>query len=124
MADKTGYRPEEVGAKRRFRDLGDGSFAEVTAPLTADNVFVGSVDATISSTTLRGANESRRGLLIFNDCNKALFLKYGSAASESDFSVKIAAGGYWEMPSPIYLGSIRGLWAAAPTGAARITELS
>lgn len=90
----------------------------------AQSATVTSVNASAASVTLKAANASRHGLLIFNDADKALYLKYGATASATSFTVKIAAGGYSEMPQPIYQGVVDGIWEAGPTGAARVTELT
>lgn len=65
-------------------------------------------------------NRFRR--LVFNDSNVALYLKFGTAAALTDFTVKIAIGGYYEFPLPLYGGIVTGIWDAAPTGNARLTE--
>lgn len=93
------------------------------SPVPAASATLSNVAASATSVTLKAANSLRRGLFIFNDADKALSLKYGATASASSFTVEIAAGGYWEMPQPIYQGIVDGIWEAGPTGAARITEL-
>jgi hypothetical protein len=60
--------------------------------------------------------------MFFNDSDKVLYLKFGSGASATSFTVKIAVDGYFELPSPVFTGLIHGFWAAGPTGACRITE--
>lgn len=84
---------------------------------------VSNVASSASSVTLKAANTSRRGLLIFNDSTQVLYVKYGATASTSSYTVQIAAGGYWEMPQPPYTGVVDGIWAAS-NGNARVTELS
>ena len=63
---------------------------------------------------------------MFNDSTANLFLKLGATASTTVFTVKIAAGGYWEMPvtpsGQCYGGTVDGIWDAA-NGSARLTEL-
>lgn len=59
---------------------------------------------------------------MFNDSDKTLYLKYGDECSTSSYTVQIAAGGYWEMPLPVYRGRIDGIWASGPTGSAQVTE--
>jgi len=81
-----------------------------------------SVAGATSSTSLLASNSSRLGATIYNDSAAALYLKLGATASTSSFSVKIAAGGYYEVPFN-YTGAIDGIWDSA-TGNARITELA
>lgn len=92
-----------------------------TRPSTSS---VTNVSAQATSVTVAAANAARRGLLVFNDADKNLYLKLGATASVTSYSVRIAAGGYYEVPNPSYSGIVDGIWEAAPTGAARVTELS
>jgi len=108
----------------KVEDVGDGTFALSNAEAPAAAASLSNVSSSASSVTLKAANTSRRGLLIFNDADKTLNVKYGATASSSSFTVQIAAGGYWEMPKPIYQGTLDGIWATGPTGAARVTELT
>lgn len=93
----------------------------VVASAGPASATVTQVASSATVVTLQAANADRRGLLIFNDSTAALYVKYGSAASATSFSVKIAAGGYWEMPQPPYSGIVTGIWASA-NGNAYVTE--
>lgn len=83
---------------------------KVAAATSAVTLFVGSTSLD------RGAR------VVFNDSAAVLYLKYGPAATDDDWTVKIAAGGYWEAPGGIYDGLITGVWATA-TGSGRCTEV-
>ena len=63
-------------------------------------------------------------VIVYNDSTEILYLKYGATASTTSYTVQIPAGGYWEMPFPIYTGAIDGIWANNASGVARITELT
>lgn len=80
------------------------------------------VASSTASVSLREANTSRRAALVFNDSTAALYLKFGATASATSYTVQIAAGGFYELPQPIYTGVLDGIWAAA-NGAARVTEV-
>lgn len=84
---------------------------------------VTSVADTASSTTLLSSNSSRRGASIFNDSTEILYVKFGTTASATDFTVKMAAGAYYEVPFG-YTGRIDGIWANNASGSARMTEIS
>lgn len=61
---------------------------------------------------------------IYNDSSADLYVKFGTAASPTDFTVKIPAGGYYEVPGTgPYGGIITGIWSAA-VGNARCTEVA
>ena len=90
-------------------------------PSTFANVYTyPSVD---ESGEIIAANPYRKGFKIFNNSTQVLYVKYGSEASSSDFSIKLAAGAYFENAMPVYLGSVHGVWAAV-NGSAQITELT
>lgn len=102
---------------------GSGGSSAVSAVSAAE---VGSVDDnTSTAVSLADANSSRSGLLVVNDAGSSgiLYVKYGTGASASDYTVPIAVGGYWEMPDPIYTGVVSGIWASDGDGTAMVTEL-
>ena len=76
-----------------------------------------------ASTTILASNTSRNGATVFNDTNANLFIRFGAAAaSTTDFTVKLSAGSYYEVPFN-FTGALTGIWASAGTGAARVTEI-
>jgi hypothetical protein len=95
--------------------------------MTASRPKTGTRTAVVSAavdTSLLALSTSRYGATIFNDCDKTLYVALGSvAASTSSYTVQVPAGGYYEVPFN-YCGVVRGIWAAAPTGNAVITELT
>jgi len=85
---------------------------------------VTSVSGVTSSTTLLASNASRKQGVFFNNGTGNLYLGLTSAAvSTSSFTVKIAPGGYFEIPWPVYTGQVNGIWDVAG-GAVLVTELS
>lgn len=78
-------------------------------------------------TALVAANVGRMGAYIFNESTAVLYLKFGTGASSTSYTVQIAAGGYFEIPNGsggaggVYRGAINGAWAAA-NGFAMVTE--
>lgn len=96
-----------------------GSFSTTFDPSTSATVTPVSSSATV--VTLQAANGNRRGLMVYNDSTKILFLKLGSVASQTDFSVKMSSQAYFEIPGN-YTGIVTGIWASA-NGFAYITEI-
>lgn len=92
--------------------------------LVASAASLSNVNDQATNTTLLNSNSGRRGVIVFNDSTANAFLKYGVTASSTSFTVKIPAGGYWEMPQPIYTGQIDVIWDSDQSGAARVTELT
>jgi hypothetical protein len=87
------------------------------------NSVVTSVPSSASNSTLLVANANRKGAVVYNNSISPLFIKFGATASVSDFTVSIAAGGYFEFPLPIYSGIVDCIWSVA-NGAAKVTETS
>ena len=85
-----------------------------TATVTSSN-------GVTSTVTLLAANTLRRGALFYNDSSKILFLKLGSAATTTDFSVRLSSQGYYEVPNN-YVGIVTGIWNGV-NGAVYITEI-
>ncbi len=89
------------------------------SPTTASpaTATLANVASSATNVTLKAANTSRRGLIIVNDADVAVCVKFGATATTTSYTVKIAAAGYFEMPSPIYQGIVDGIWVSSPTGA-------
>lgn len=79
------------------------------------------VAASASSVTLFSATGQARGRTVYNDSTAVLYLKLGSSASSTSYTVQLGAGAYYEFPQPVYSGVVAGVWASA-TGSARVTE--
>jgi hypothetical protein len=73
-----------------------------------------------SSVMLLDINLERVGASIYNDSTSNLYIKLGSAASATDFTVLLVSGAYYELPYG-YLGTIEGIWSST-NGSARMTE--
>jgi hypothetical protein len=105
--------------------IGTGSSAPI---FTQDAVLTGSSVTSIVSTTsvvalIPSASQTRRGVTIYNDANKTMTVLYGSGTvnSTTNFSIKVAAGGYLEVPDE-FNGPIYAIWANSSTGNALVTE--
>jgi hypothetical protein len=94
-----------------------------TKETRAASSAVTSVSDTASSTTLLAANANRLGAAVYNDSTVDLYLKLGTTASLTSFTVKMIPGAYYEVPFS-FTGEISGIWASDASGAARVTELS
>lgn len=92
-------------------------FTSVTA--TGSPAQVASSDTVV---TLMAANTDRVGLLVHNDSTAVLYLKFGSGASATDYTVRMVSQAYYECPYPVYRGVVTGIWASA-NGNAYVTEL-
>lgn len=92
---------------------------------TSTSATCSNVSGSASSTTLFAANSFRKAGTVYNDStdpSAVLFLKFGINASTSSFTVKVPAGGYYELPSPIFVGPVTGVWSSSTSATARVTE--
>lgn len=105
------------------RPLGAGPGGSTVVQEFSTTAVVTSVNDSNVNQTLLAANVNRRGASVYNDSDQILYLKMGTVASTTSFTVKMAAQSYYEVPFG-YSGQIDGIWAADSTGAARITEFT
>lgn len=83
-----------------------------------------SVVAAAADTLILAANTARDGATVYNEADTNLYLALGgTAATIADYTLQMVPGSYYEVPFG-YAGEIRGIWAGAPTGAARVTEIT
>lgn len=76
--------------------------------------------STTSAALLTGAG--RNAWIVVNTSSVVAFLRFGSgAATSGDFSVSIAAGGYYECPQPVYAGPVQVILASG-TGNLQVTS--
>jgi len=74
--------------------------------------------------TLAASSITRRGLTIYNESNKAMYIKFGAGATLSDYTYKIFSDDGWVMPDFLYSGIITAIWASAGTNGAQITVVT
>jgi hypothetical protein len=96
---------------------------------------VTSVPSSTGAVELAGANPDRRGLSVYNASTAVLYLKYGSGASSSSYTVAVPASALYELPpvGPVYAsgevvggcyaGQVTGAWASE-NGSAKVTEVT
>lgn len=99
-------------------DTGNPVPTTESRPTTA---AVTSVDDQATSTTLIASNASARERIIQNDSASILYVKFGTTATVTDYTVKLAQD---DILNTEYTGRIDGIWSANSTGAAKITELT
>lgn len=80
------------------------------------------VASSATSVTILASNTARLGASVYNDSTQNLYLKFGTTASTTSFTVLLATNAYYEVPGG-YTGIIDGIWSSA-NGSARVTELS
>lgn len=88
---------------------------------TIQAATLANVASSASSVTLFSASGTAHARALFNDSSAILYIKFGTTASTSSYTVQVAAGGYYEFPQQLYAGRVDGIWASA-NGNARTTE--
>lgn len=79
------------------------------------------VSSSATNVTIFSAASNTNGRAVWNDSTAVLYLKFGTTATTSSYTVQLAAGAYYEFPQPTYAGQVDGIWASA-NGAARVTS--
>ncbi len=91
-------------------------FNAPSIPTAAANASTTATATSVSSSTtnvqLLALNVNRKGASFMNDSTANLLIEFGSTASRTAYTVKVPAGGYFEIPF-FYTGVIAGLWDAA-----------
>jgi hypothetical protein len=75
-----------------------------------------------SSVTLLSSNTARLGCSVHNDSSAILYVKFGTTASTTSYTIRLTSQSYYECPFN-YTGRIDGIWASA-AGNAYVTELT
>ena len=73
-------------------------------------------------------NAARKGLIVVNDSTAALYIAYAGTAGTSAYSYYVPGSQSgvpytWEMPKPVFTGTLSCIWSSA-TGTARVTDTS
>ena len=97
------------------QDVSDARFA-VSTTATLSNV-----SASASSVTLLASNTARKKAHFYNDSSYPCYLKHGSAASTTSFTVLMQPQSYYTIEPPCYSGLVAGIWGTA-SGTMRVTE--
>jgi hypothetical protein len=77
----------------------------------------------VTAKILLAANPLRKMATVYNESTAVMYLKLGKWATTTSYTVQVPAGGFYELPHPVYHGVISAVWAAA-NGSARVTEVS
>jgi len=107
----------------RLEDIAQNTGSLVSQGSSPQTATVTSVNDTALSTQLLAANTNRKGATFYNDSSSRLYLKLGTTATTTSYTIQIAPSGYYEIPNG-YTGRVDGIWSADSTGAVRITELT
>jgi len=79
----------------------DGSIYRLqveTKEIRSSTATVTSVAKSSVSVLILAANPNRLGATIYNDSEKSMYLKFGTGATTSSFTVRIGENAYYEIP--------------------------
>src|SRR3990167_232419 len=79
------------------------------------------ITSTIGTVVLAAAQVKRTNLAIYNASTQVMYMKLGSGAKSTDFTLMMVGSGYYELPRPVYNGQITGVWPTAD-GFAMVSE--
>jgi hypothetical protein len=82
------------------------------------------LSGTTGNVVVAATDGNRRFAVANNDSTAVMYLNYGVSAGTQTYFVRIPSLGYWEMPLPIWQGSLSAIWDSANVGAGRFTILS
>jgi hypothetical protein len=74
----------------------------------ASSATLANVAEANASTQLAASSTTRRRFIVHNDTANILYLKFGSSASATSYTRKLAAAEHYEMDLPHYTGAIHG----------------
>lgn len=100
---------------------GNTSLSNIDSKLSASTSATPvAVVSSATSVILLASNSSRKAASFYNDSTAILYLKTGTTASSSSYTVQIPPQGYFELPIN-YTGRIDGIWVSA-NGNCLVTE--
>jgi len=94
-----------------------------TTPVKCPNTTVTGFDANTTSVTVLATNTARCGATFFMDGNSRAFIKLGTGASTTDFSILLRNNGYFELPAS-YTGEVSAVFNNNANNTLRITEIT
>lgn len=98
-------------------------------PAAVATATLSNVAASASSVTILSANTSRRQVVLVNDSSAICYVKFGTTASTTSYTVQMPAiannqaAHLFIDEDPVYNGRIDAIWASA-TGNMRVTEIT
>lgn len=112
---------DTAGNLRVLAAQGTTPWSVVTNKATASTVT--SVAQSTSNTQLLAANANRVFASIYNNTGQKMFIKLGTTASTTSYSIQLMPNSYWEVPSD-WTGEIDAVWSGNGSSSALVTELT
>jgi hypothetical protein len=110
-----------VAAAQTIATTNAGTF--LVQQTTYSTSSVTQVASSATSVQLLASTAGRKGAYFFNDSTQIAYIKLGTTSATNSYTVKMAAGSFYELPYPCYTGRIDCIWASA-NGVMAITEIT
>ena len=94
-----------------------------TTLATVSTATLTNVSGSASSVQLLASTAGRKMATFYNDSTVTAYLKLGTTASTTSYTVLMRPNDYYELSQPVYTGRIDAIWDSA-AGAMRITEMT
>lgn len=102
--------------------LGTSDNPVATSPARSSSAIVTPIASAVEDTLLSMANAAVKTRTLFNDSAAVCYVKFGNGSTPTSFTVKMLAGGYYEVLRG-YSGDLYGYWPSA-NGYMYVTEVS
>lgn len=123
--------PTSVGQKTASASLSVTLASDNTGPIVigshASASFVRTAATNQTSTSVLSANTAARSRILYNDGTLAAYIKFGSAATTTSFTLILQPGATYFFDAPMYNGVVHAYWnsaSAVGTGSIQATEVS
>lgn len=110
------------GTNGDYTPIATDAQGRISVVQRAPTATLSNVASSATSVTLLASNTARIGAMLYNDSTQNCYVKFGTTASTSSFTVILTTNTYYEVPGG-YTGRIDGIWVSA-NGNMRVTELT
>jgi hypothetical protein len=118
----TGVRMKPQPGTMKVTNLDGTAIGSSSSSQSTSSAVTSTVSVTSSSIAILDTNPSRNGSTIYNESGATAYVKLGTIASITDYTIQMIIGSYYELPFG-YKGAISGITSSG-TATLRVTELS
>lgn len=90
--------------------------------ILANTATISAVTCSTTNTTLLSENTNRKMAIFYNRAGRDIYIKFGTTASTTSFTVVVQDNAYYELPLPVYTGRIDAVTSTG-SGVMQITEI-
>lgn len=121
---RQGGNVADVNASNQLLVL-DGNAGSILALMKPATATLTQVTLSTSSQSVLASNANRKGMMMYNQSNKIIYIAFGATATAVAFTVAIQPNGYAEWcDDRVYTGALSVIGAAGVSGSLAVTELT